>query len=509
MTNKLDILNISDETFICPISQSYFLDPVMADDGHIYERKFIEKWLEKNNTSPMTRELMSDNFISNNIFNNMLKAYYLVHPENKPCNKNSFVDDLKNNAFDIDKIDAYMEIIHEMDNYIYPLNYTLAYFWKIFSNESFVGFLIDNFEKTIHKDYQLIHYICLFSNRRMIRKIINFYSDKDLNVQDKMGNTPICCAYLNSHLLDIDKFKIIKLFLENDVDLEIPIFRESHNLIHLVCSRYVGISAKYQFEIIKLLIEHGVDMIAVNKYGNNPLYFICSDMTNLTDEYQYEIIKLYSDNGVRMINTSMSGDNPLNVICSGETNLSNEYKFKTIELLTNHYIELDKIYIKDDVELMKFLEYESNRHSEYIRACNSYIDSDVDDFDSDDLNDYSYDDYYIEDYDYGDIFIPIHVHDYEKDNEYDKQYKIYDIGKYNKYKLRFNDAIFDNEAINNICKSDLSYKFKCKVIKLLIEKGIKMNSEEALKNVQQQLNNKISDSDEIYKIKLIDFLKKY
>ena len=36
--------------------QEKFLDPVIAADGHSYERKAIEAWLETNHTSPLTNE---------------------------------------------------------------------------------------------------------------------------------------------------------------------------------------------------------------------------------------------------------------------------------------------------------------------------------------------------------------------------------------------------------------------------------------------------------------------
>lgn len=39
----------------CPITQMPFVDPVVAADGHTYERAAIERWLEEHDTSPMTR----------------------------------------------------------------------------------------------------------------------------------------------------------------------------------------------------------------------------------------------------------------------------------------------------------------------------------------------------------------------------------------------------------------------------------------------------------------------
>jgi hypothetical protein len=42
----------------CPISSNIFIDPVIAIDGHTYEREYIELWFSKSNNSPMTGEFL-------------------------------------------------------------------------------------------------------------------------------------------------------------------------------------------------------------------------------------------------------------------------------------------------------------------------------------------------------------------------------------------------------------------------------------------------------------------
>jgi hypothetical protein len=50
----------------CPISLEVMRDPVIAGDGHSYERESIERWLQTHRTSPMTgRPLHSRNLIPN------------------------------------------------------------------------------------------------------------------------------------------------------------------------------------------------------------------------------------------------------------------------------------------------------------------------------------------------------------------------------------------------------------------------------------------------------------
>ena len=46
------------ELFLCPISREVMDDPVLASDGHVYERAQIEAWLQAHETSPMTNMAM-------------------------------------------------------------------------------------------------------------------------------------------------------------------------------------------------------------------------------------------------------------------------------------------------------------------------------------------------------------------------------------------------------------------------------------------------------------------
>ena len=59
LVNELNInLAEVDEDFICPLSHTIMEDPVMAEDGYIYERSFIEESLRHNIVPPTTREPM-------------------------------------------------------------------------------------------------------------------------------------------------------------------------------------------------------------------------------------------------------------------------------------------------------------------------------------------------------------------------------------------------------------------------------------------------------------------
>lgn len=63
---KMDVTTIeTPDEFCCPISCNIMEDPVIAQDGHTYERKEIETWLEKHDTSPTTNLNIDKNLIPN------------------------------------------------------------------------------------------------------------------------------------------------------------------------------------------------------------------------------------------------------------------------------------------------------------------------------------------------------------------------------------------------------------------------------------------------------------
>jgi len=64
------------EDFICPVTQDIMTDPVIAQDGHTYERKNITEWVSKHGTSPITREQLSkDVIIPNRVLKTQIDQY--------------------------------------------------------------------------------------------------------------------------------------------------------------------------------------------------------------------------------------------------------------------------------------------------------------------------------------------------------------------------------------------------------------------------------------------------
>lgn len=57
--------------------QELLHDPVVAADGHTYERQHITEWLQKSSTSPMTNERMEHkHLIPNRVLREVMDAYF-------------------------------------------------------------------------------------------------------------------------------------------------------------------------------------------------------------------------------------------------------------------------------------------------------------------------------------------------------------------------------------------------------------------------------------------------
>ena len=57
----------------CPISMSFFYDPVIAEDGYTYERRCIEAHFEIKQTSPMTNQPIGISLTSNLILKQIIQ----------------------------------------------------------------------------------------------------------------------------------------------------------------------------------------------------------------------------------------------------------------------------------------------------------------------------------------------------------------------------------------------------------------------------------------------------
>ena len=64
------------EAYLCPITQACMTGPVMAPDGHTYERTAIQRWFRSNTTSPATNvRLNSTALLPNHLVKSQIAAW--------------------------------------------------------------------------------------------------------------------------------------------------------------------------------------------------------------------------------------------------------------------------------------------------------------------------------------------------------------------------------------------------------------------------------------------------
>lgn len=71
------VVNESSDHLVCPITHKLPVDPVIANDGHVYERTAIEQWFKSQPhiRSPMTNEPMGGNLVSSVQTCNLLRSF--------------------------------------------------------------------------------------------------------------------------------------------------------------------------------------------------------------------------------------------------------------------------------------------------------------------------------------------------------------------------------------------------------------------------------------------------
>jgi len=69
--------------FLCPISNEVMKDPVIACDGHTYERSEIENYLKQHNKSPLTGEAAEHSFVfPNKAMKKQIEAFLSANNHN-------------------------------------------------------------------------------------------------------------------------------------------------------------------------------------------------------------------------------------------------------------------------------------------------------------------------------------------------------------------------------------------------------------------------------------------
>jgi hypothetical protein len=189
--NTEDLINIT-----CPITHQIFSEPVKLSDGYIYEKEAIIQWLQKNNTSPMTRILLKDKLVNLEI-NHEIKEKINNYLENNLINPNDIFKSCNLDLDESDSIIKYEEICDIFDSIIinYSHEYLLNFIINNHSNEYLMKNKIDeierhgDLEKTYFDNNRLIHIISRYCSFNVIEYLID--KNVNLEVENDKGWRPI------------------------------------------------------------------------------------------------------------------------------------------------------------------------------------------------------------------------------------------------------------------------------------------------------------------------------
>jgi len=280
-------LIIDIDQFRCPITKDIFKDPVIADDGMVYEKDAIEEWLSKNSASPMTQIKMTNILVGCHTIKSLtddlikkypeLKGQQYAMPIEKIIELGNYDELLSYAEFDLKHL---MDSQHLRDSDV---------FHKLCQNANpdILKYVIDNsidLECRNNIDSRPIHYICKYSTPEMIKYIID--KGVDLECQQINGCRPIhyICIY--------STFEMIKYIIDKGVDLECQQISDWRPL-HCIC-KYSNSDA------IEYIISKGVNLkCRVSEYKGEKADYDFIKLIELNDRIEpterNKLIAKYTD----------------------------------------------------------------------------------------------------------------------------------------------------------------------------------------------------------------------
>jgi uncharacterized protein (DUF2237 family) len=287
-----------DHDFICPITHMVFKKPVLADDGHFYEKLALTQWFENSNKSPLTGLKIRNTMKSCVYFNKRLKNYLIAHPDKL---KDQFIEDFVEEfndeefyqLFTLNKIDELVIYMSQYDTFSLQL---LDY--RIFKNETIVKILIDKnvfIENSLFCTNYLPCLICDYSTPKMIKYLI----DNNINYCGMRREDRLI-----HYICEKSTPEIITYIIDKGVNLECVNFR-GERPIHLICRKSTP-------DMIKYIIDKGVNLECANDDGWRPIHFICERSTP-------DMIKYIIDKGVDLECQTEENWRPIHFICQNST----------------------------------------------------------------------------------------------------------------------------------------------------------------------------------------------
>lgn len=285
------------ELYKCPLTQLLFCDPVLAEDGVIYEKMAIESWLKDNDISPTTKETIGNTLISIHQYKYVVSKILEKYPEKVnetfmcvyPYSlfKEQFMDKMLNGHFS--ELPSYRNIC--ITDLLHDECTTIAeYLFRSCKDNEIVKGVIDNsldFDCADFAGHLPLHIACRFSNT----DIVNYLLDKGATVNsvNLVENLPIH-YYLKHNKGNTETVLRLINGCENEGN------KDGLEPIHILCSNAERHDNPQS--ILETLKEFGASLYSKSVEGLYPIHYGClysSDVDFIKSLLEGETFELETD----------------------------------------------------------------------------------------------------------------------------------------------------------------------------------------------------------------------
>ena len=314
---------IDEQDLICPISQQIMLDPVTAPDGQNYERIEIEKWLKTKKTSPFTRKAMTGTTADNRLLKRIITDYLKKNP-----------DKIDEQYVDVKYYDVASQVhVNNMADFAYIIKnhkyYDINKYFRAvckYGTSTQVLIMLTNVptvninSRSISGCTAILYVsqkICFnrenYRNNDDVELIMKLLIDRGVDVNiisTQYRIAPIHCV------IGLSDIKYMNILIEAGADVNISSEYVSPPLVYLAQTKQHLFKERSQ-----ILIDNGANINALGTDNENVLYSICKSYMVYDSNDSYEIIRYLLNIGVNVKYQTPSGNTVL--VIDG---LMNRYK---------------------------------------------------------------------------------------------------------------------------------------------------------------------------------------
>lgn len=312
MSNDIDTM----DNLCCPITLEIYLDPVVASDGHVYEREAIKQHMRLNKMSPVTRQVLSNELYPCYKIKSQVSAYLDANPDKRSeqytlskkfeDNESSIINAIIKENYDLllNYVDYNLRILLVIITNINEMERE-NFFDK--SNDNVLKYIIDNSIDLLNQENYFSHCLCQYASLDIIKYAMSKGIGMEVENDKKVRPIHIACQFR-----DLD---VITAIVSNNICINLEAedtqgWRPIHYASHFSTPN-----------VLKYLISLGVNLDAKTNDGYKCIHFICRDSTidmiqSIIYEHNYQLDVFDQQRCIRLIqlNENFTPTDKLNAI---------------------------------------------------------------------------------------------------------------------------------------------------------------------------------------------------